>query len=98
MKTWISSTPEPLYDLFLGKDHDVEHLDPSQAEEAFAVFLEEVRQAELVAASMSFADAFEHQREPFSLRMVHVHLIGEYARHNGDADLLRQALDGVVGR
>jgi hypothetical protein len=27
-----------------------------------------------------------------------VHMIGEYARHNGHADLLREALDGVTGR
>jgi len=30
--------------------------------------------------------------------MVYVHLIGEYARHNGHADLLREAIDGVTGR
>jgi hypothetical protein len=33
-----------------------------------------------------------------SLRMVYVHLIGENARHNGHADLLRQVIDGVTGR
>ena len=33
-----------------------------------------------------------------SLRMTYVHLIGEYARHNGHADLLREAIDGVVDR
>jgi len=27
-----------------------------------------------------------------------VHMIGEYARHNGHADLLRESLDGVTGR
>jgi hypothetical protein len=29
---------------------------------------------------------------------VYVHLIGEYARHNGHADLLREAIDGATGR
>lgn len=33
----------------------------------------------------------------FSLRWVLVHLIEEYARHNGHADLLREALDGLTG-
>jgi hypothetical protein len=28
---------------------------------------------------------------------VLVHMIEEYARHNGHADLLRQRLDGAVG-
>ena len=32
-----------------------------------------------------------------SLRWVLVHMIEEYARHNGHADLLRQAVDGAVG-
>ena len=36
--------------------------------------------------------------ERWSLRMMYVHLIGEYARHNGHADLLREAIDGVTAR
>jgi uncharacterized damage-inducible protein DinB len=32
-----------------------------------------------------------------SLRWVLVHMIEEYARHNGHADLLREAIDGVTG-
>lgn len=32
-----------------------------------------------------------------SLRWVLVHMVEEYARHNGHADLLRQAVDGSVG-
>ena len=33
----------------------------------------------------------------FSLRWIFVHMIEEYARHNGHADLLREALDGTTG-
>jgi uncharacterized damage-inducible protein DinB len=42
-------------------------------------------------------------RRPFrdgsapSLRWILVHMIEEYARHNGHADLLRQSVDGLVG-
>lgn len=32
-----------------------------------------------------------------TLRWVVVHMIEEYARHNGHADLLREAVDGLVG-
>jgi Protein of unknown function (DUF664) len=35
--------------------------------------------------------------EEVSLRLVMLHLIHEYARHNGHADLLREGIDGVVG-
>jgi uncharacterized damage-inducible protein DinB len=37
-------------------------------------------------------------REAMSLRWVLVHMIEEYARHNGHADLLRQRIDGAVGQ
>nr|WP_042939741.1 DUF664 domain-containing protein [Rhodococcus sp. AW25M09] len=33
-----------------------------------------------------------------SLRMIHVHMIGEYARHNGHADVIREHIDGATGR
>lgn len=35
--------------------------------------------------------------QPCSLRWIYVHMIDEYARHNGHADLLREILDGRVG-
>ena len=37
-------------------------------------------------------------RGPISLRWVLVHMVEEYARHNGHIDLLRQRLDGAVGQ
>ena len=33
----------------------------------------------------------------FSLRWIMIHMIEEYARHNGHADLLRERIDGTVG-
>jgi len=35
--------------------------------------------------------------QAFSLRWILLHMIEEYARHNGHADLIREAIDGVVG-
>lgn len=35
--------------------------------------------------------------QPFSLRWILLHMIEETARHNGHADLLREAIDGVTG-
>ena len=37
------------------------------------------------------------QGTPFSLRWIILHMIEEYARHNGHADMLREAVDGQVG-
>ncbi|HET9602521.1 MAG TPA: DUF664 domain-containing protein, partial [Acidimicrobiales bacterium] len=35
--------------------------------------------------------------EPVSLRWIMIHMIEEYARHNGHADLIRELVDGTVG-
>ena len=35
--------------------------------------------------------------EPCSLRWIYVHMIEEYARHNGHADIIRELVDGEVG-
>jgi uncharacterized damage-inducible protein DinB len=37
-------------------------------------------------------------RGPMSLRWVLVHMVEEYARHNGHADLLRERIDGKLGQ
>jgi uncharacterized damage-inducible protein DinB len=87
----------PLYDPELGKDHDFEALDPAQAEDAYATLLEEIRLADEAAAKGSLDDTFTHGGETFSLRMIYLHMIGEYARHNGQADLIRERVDGFTG-
>ena len=38
-----------------------------------------------------------HPDQQLSLRWVLLHLLEEYARHNGHADVLRESVDGVVG-
>ncbi len=88
----------PMYDPSLGKDYDYDELDPAEAPAAVRRLQDEWRSADEAVAGMGFEDTFEVGGEPFSLRMVYVHMIGEYARHNGHADLLREAADGVTGR
>ncbi|QXV56995.1 Mini-circle protein [Amycolatopsis sp. TNS106] len=88
---------EPLYDPALGKDHDFEALDATQAEEAYDILLEEIRLADEAAAEGSLDDTFDLGGNPFSLRMLYLHMIGEYARHNGHADLIRERVDGHTG-
>ncbi len=53
----------------------------------------------LAAGGLDAASSMPRRREgtPFSLRWVVLHMIEEYARHNGHADLLREAVDGQVG-
>ena len=35
--------------------------------------------------------------KPFDLRWIMIHMIEEYARHNGHADLIRESIDGATG-
>ena len=52
---------------------------------------------ELVAAAPSFDVAGFRHRGYVSLRWVMTHMIEEYARHLGHADLIRERLDGSTG-
>ncbi|MFD5115408.1 DinB family protein [Streptomyces sp. NPDC058391] len=68
--------------------------------EAFAAWRTEVehaRRIEREAASLDVTAYAAKWEEDVSLRMVMLHLIHEYARHNGHADFLREAIDGTVG-
>ncbi|TVT60566.1 DinB family protein [Amycolatopsis rhizosphaerae] len=87
----------PMYDPAKGKDADFDDLDPERAEADYARYREEWRLADEAVADASLDDTFDHRGEPFSLRMIYQHMIGEYARHNGHADLLREQVDGVTG-
>jgi hypothetical protein len=51
----------------------------------------------LVAAAPSFDVTGLRSESYFSLRWVMTHMVEEYARHNGHADLLRERLDGSTG-
>lgn len=50
-----------------------------------------------VASLDDLVQARHDDRPRYSLRWIYVHLIEEYARHCGHADLLREAVDGVIG-
>ncbi|MEV0113072.1 DinB family protein [Streptomyces sp. NPDC050844] len=68
--------------------------------EAFAAWEAEVensRRIERQADSLELAGYQPRWDEEVSLRMVMVHVLVEYGRHNGHADFLREGVDGTVG-
>jgi uncharacterized damage-inducible protein DinB len=68
--------------------------------EAFAAWQTEVEHARRIEREATSLDVTGHQpkwKEDVSLRVVMLHMIHEYARHNGHADFLREAIDGTVG-
>jgi hypothetical protein len=60
---------------------------------------EEVSLARAVTVGRALDDMFVHPQRniEINLRWVYIHMIEEYARHNGHADLLRERIDGVTG-
>ncbi|MCW2494358.1 DinB family protein [Jatrophihabitans sp.] len=89
---------EPVYDLALGKDHDFDDVDAALAAADVQRLRQECVAARAAAAGLSLDRPVQARDAAMSLRMVYLHMIGEYARHNGHADLLREAIDGVTNR
>lgn len=76
---------------------DFEEVDGARAAADYARLTEEFRLVDAAVAHASLDDVMDHRGEPMSLRMIYLHLIEEYARHNGHADLLRERIDGSTG-
>ncbi|MFE5771682.1 DinB family protein [Streptomyces sp. NPDC056485] len=70
----------------------------AEAERTWQTEVELARQAAAGRSLDLVSDAESHHcGESFSLRWVYTHMIEEYARHNGHADLLREQIDGATG-
>jgi uncharacterized damage-inducible protein DinB len=79
-------------------DGDFDDVDTADVDEAFATWRADVDRARAaVAAAPSLDQVVDRGGDRFSLRWVMTHMIEEYARHNGHADLLRERIDGAVG-
>ena len=85
-------------------DADFDDVDGSGAgaEEAFRAFDEEIAAARAEAAAHELDETFTSTTRAgdeltYDLRWLYLHMIEEYARHLGHADLLRERIDGVVG-
>ena len=73
--------------------------DDDVVRDAWQSWRREVAHAEeYVAAAPTLDIEATHSDEPVSLREVLVHLLEEYARHVGHADLLRECIDGRTGQ
>lgn len=93
---------EPVEDLFCTEaspDGDFDDVGTADAESDFAAFAAEVAAARRAADGHGLDETFHHPRlgKELSLRWVYLHMVEEYARHNGHADLLRERIDGTTG-
>ncbi|MEU6551830.1 DinB family protein [Streptomyces sp. NPDC046915] len=100
-KVLTGDDPGPIY--YSDEDPDGEfHLTETDTwQEAYGTWQAEMEIARRHAAGFGLDDLSvgtgRSTQEPFSLRWIYTHMIEEYARHNGHADLVREQLDGATG-
>jgi uncharacterized damage-inducible protein DinB len=80
-------------------DADFDDLDTADAEADFAAYSAEIEACRTAVAGRALDETFIGRRSgtEISLRWVYLHMLEEYARHNGHADLIREAIDGATG-
>jgi hypothetical protein len=83
----------PLYYTEARPDADFDDTDDGDPEVMLATYLAEVERCRAAVAGVPLEAEFGGR----TLRWVYLHMLEEYARHNGHADLLRQRIDGAVG-
>jgi len=90
----------PLYSSETDRDADFDGVDAADPATAFASWEGECAHARALVEerrSLEALSARPWRGAAVSLRWILVHMIEEYARHNGHADLLRERIDGMVG-
>jgi hypothetical protein len=88
---------EPLF--YSEEDPDGDFHPPPEATlaEALEALRAEAEDADAIYRGANLDDLEKHERGFYSLRWILIHLIEEYARHLGHADLVREAIDGQIG-
>jgi uncharacterized damage-inducible protein DinB len=90
-ETWIYCTEDDL-------DGDFDNVADADVAHHFAVYRAEIEMVHRELPKVSLDTTYTSRRgRTISLRWVMVHMIEEYARHNGHADILREKLDGSTG-
>ncbi|GAA1935067.1 DinB family protein [Kitasatospora viridis] len=89
----------PLYFTEADPDRDIHGVADADPVEALAVWQRQVALAQQAVQGLPLETVGRGKRrgEDVTLRWIQIHMIEEYARHNGHADLLREAVDGVTG-
>ncbi|SDK89604.1 DinB family protein [Nonomuraea jiangxiensis] len=81
----------------LDNDADFNDVDTASVAETFATWQAEIDRARAISAARSLEAVGDRNGRDCTHRWILVHMIEEYARHNGHADLLRERIDGVTG-
>lgn len=78
-------------------DRDLSPLDEASWEHDLSTWETECEASTRAAGTRGLDDTGIRGSKEVSLRWIYCHMIEEYARHNGHADLIREMLDGAIG-
>jgi hypothetical protein len=92
-----SAEAMPLYSTEQDPDGDFESLGSAPADVVLSTYEATVAEVSAATTDVSLDRTFSNGGEPCSVRWVYLHMIEEYARHNGHADLIRERIDGQTG-
>ena len=89
--------PDHLYfwDYVPGSTEGGDEVDVTRAADDLASYHASVARSREAVAGLSLDET--SPGEDYTLRWIFLHMIEEYARHNGHADFLRERIDGVTG-
>jgi uncharacterized damage-inducible protein DinB len=95
----LQSAPDtpPLFSDSAVEDGELQHLDAADWTDDLARWQQECANSRATAARFELDHTGLRRGKPCSLRWIYLHMIEEYARHNGHADLIRELTDGRVG-
>jgi hypothetical protein len=104
-RNWLRRvlTAEHVPPIFGARDHPEGHdggfdVSPeSSYRAAFETWQDEISRARTNCARRALDDTSPFMGGEVSLRWIYTHMIAEYARHCGHADLIRERIDGVAG-
>ena len=89
---------QPVYYSDDDPDGDFDNVADADPAADFATFSDEVRLSRAAISGRDLDERFVSRRGAnLNLRWVFLHMIEEYARHNGHADLIRERIDGTTG-
>lgn len=94
----VGSPSPPPISMKEDPDADFNDLHPSAAMADIELFTRQCDASRSIVSGVESLDALAVAADQaISLRWIMIHMIEEYARHNGHADLLRERIDGSVG-
>ncbi len=98
-EVFLGSSETSLWDDPDDRDRDFHPLEHDTLADALVALRAEIGRARQIAATTAFDASSVGRRanQQVKLRWILVHLVEEYARHCGHADLLREAIDGTTG-